>query len=945
MRDDDVDNDDDEPPYSVRRLRQAYLDKIRASSSGLPPRRITPLAASITPSLPYIPEVDEERRITRSHRATSESQLNRPEESDQSRTRRFEPPPPPPPPPTSAPVSLSSHSNQPVPRTNSDRSQKRPSLIAVNVSTEPPVQQQSSGTLKPRETPRVPEGEDYPERLMSPPPTKEPRSIIKQGYYSSHQSSYSKSMQSDHVDRYNDRPETSASQTSGDGPYQNRRKSTNFNDLPEEERYRIMQENLEKHRRGRATTPKPPATSFNGPFFKLEEVNPSRPNEGQFGNGGQNHRDYSKERNNSGMSFAETRTISASEAELSNIKDPTVVIWPPLNDKKTQRSHSVMSRKITDPDRIAEYRRQKQMEEEAMRRHEEEKLLAMTKQMRAMQIQQRRLYEQCHGVVSPVPFIDVDHNPYGSQYGLAQSPAPEFQSPDFGPEPHRMRVYETRPISALSEPSDHGDSVPHNTWRRTYVVEKPREVAKNEILNSEMLLEKEHYEVDILKRRAAFVEKPEEPPEIIRTGRRWQPPPEKPYIWPTFPRPGSVDVQLPEIDYPTGGPRSADNAEYHWAPVVTDPGYRKERKNFTPTNTPPLSPIRGHGTGPLDEAAKRQTKYLIQPSPDGSHRPKPAFRKERKAPSGGFYPHAPNAVKVVRRRPASAQGLLAPVNNGDQEQVEVIHQRNYHKLERGYRDAPPQAAERNGKRITPGRSEPNINDWEKIYELPPHSSTIVGKDVPMNIDIKRRLSNFQGSVQSLQRRQENAHRTYSMDSSIPYGSVHDVSSPPASVHHSERTYNSKRRESGSRQQQQHQLQLQQQQQQQQQEQQQQRRQHQEHPSTSMSHSRSPSTMALSPSSRANTPTAIRVRTKMGQVTAPGPSPASYDRARAHLPRPLPPGYRLGDPPPDPRAVSPAPGNTKRMIRNMTESTQRLDPHHNSFQPIRDRRLSPGSQYL
>ncbi|VDO69298.1 unnamed protein product [Haemonchus placei] len=397
--------------------------------------------------------------------------------------------------------------------------------------------------------------------MMSPPPTKEPRSIIKQGYY-----------------RY----------TSGDGPYQNRPKSTNFNDLPEEERYRIMQENLEKHRRGRATTPKPPVTSFNGPFFKLEE-------------------------------------------------DPTVVIWPPLNDKKTQRSHSVMSRKITDPDRIAEYRRQKQMEEEAMRRHEEEKLL-----MRAMQIQQRRLYEQCHGVVSPVPFIDVDHNPYGSQYGLAQSPAPEFQSPfllkDFGPDPHRMRVYETRPISALSEPSDHGDSVPHNTWRRTYVVEKPREVAKNEILNSEMLLEKEHYEVDILKRRAAFVEKPEEPPEIIRTGRRWQPPPEKPYIWPTFPRPGSVDVQLPEIDYPTGGPRSADNAEYHWAPVVTDPGYRKERKNFTPTNTPPLSPIRGHGTGPLDEAAKRQTKYLIQPSPDGSHRPKPAFRKERKAPSGGFYP-------------------------------------------------------------------------------------------------------------------------------------------------------------------------------------------------------------------------------------------------------------------------------------------------------------------
>ncbi|ETN78788.1 hypothetical protein NECAME_18177 [Necator americanus] len=82
---------------------------------------------------------------------------------------------------------------------------------------------------------------------------------------------------------------------------------------------------------------------------------------------------------------------------------------------------------------------------------------------------------------------------------------------------------------------------------------------------------------------------------------------------------------------------------------------------------------------------------------------------------------------------------------------------------------------------------------------------------------------------------------------------------------------------------------------------------------------------------------------MGQVTAPGPSPASYDRARPHVPRPLPPGYRLGDPLPDPRALSPAPGHTKRMIRNVVESTQRHD--HNSFQPIRDRRLSPSSQYL
>lgn len=48
--------------------------------------------------------------------------------------------------------------------------------------------------------------------------------------------------------------------------------------------------------------------------------------------------------------------------------------------------------------------------------------------MRAMQVQQQRLYEQRHGVVSPVPFIDVDHHPYGN-FGIPQSPAPDYQSP------------------------------------------------------------------------------------------------------------------------------------------------------------------------------------------------------------------------------------------------------------------------------------------------------------------------------------------------------------------------------------------------------------------------------------------------------------------------------------------------------------------------------------
>lgn len=40
-------------------------------------------------------------------------------------------------------------------------------------------------------------------------------------------------------------------------------------------------------------------------------------------------------------------------------------------------------------------------------------------------------------------------------------------------------------------------------------------------------------------------------------------------------------------------------------------------------------------------------------------------------------------LQVVRRRPASAQGLLARVDDGKEEHIEVIHQRNYHKLDQG----------------------------------------------------------------------------------------------------------------------------------------------------------------------------------------------------------------------------------------------------------------------
>uniref|UniRef100_A0A0K0DK64 CAP n=1 Tax=Angiostrongylus cantonensis TaxID=6313 RepID=A0A0K0DK64_ANGCA len=574
--------------------------------------------------------------------------------------------------------------------------------------------------------------------------------------------------------------------------YQSQRsKSIKFHELPEQERLRIMRENLEKHRRNRApVTTKPRTTSFNGPFFKLEETNISRYYYVT--------KSTAKERNKNVVFCCKSYCI------VLYRDSSLVVIWPPPSEK-TPRSQSVIPKTMTDPERIDEYRRQKNMEVEAMRRHEEEKLVSMRKQVRNE--------------------VGISRSKFVSTSVLVSKSVKQSS---------RMRVYETTPISVVSdERSNRADSAPpRSTWKRTYTVEKPREVAKNEILTSDQLLEKDQYHVDILKRRAAFVEKPENEPEIVRTGRRWQPPPEKPYVWPSFPRAASVDLELSQNDYNQVTSRSACNAEHRWVPVVNDPGYKREQKNFTPMNSPPSSPIRGSGTGPLDEAAKRQTKYVIQPSPDGSHRPKPAFRKERRAPSGGFYPHAPNAIKVVKRRSVSSQGLLTTDN------VEIIHQNNYYRLDEG-----------------------RMNEWDKIYDLPPHSSTIVGKDVPKNVNVKRRLSHFEGSVQDLQRRQESAQKLYSIDGVRFLGLSFSVEFKFSDI-----------------------------------------------------------LSFLSCSSLV-----MKIETHRIPISN-----------RFFL--------QLGDPLPDPKAFSPSPGHTRRMIHSVTESTKCLDRSKNS-QPLRDHKYSPGSQYL
>lgn len=65
-----------------------------------------------------------------------------------------------------------------------------------------------------------------------------------------------------------------------------------------------------------------------------------------------------------------------------------------------------------------------------------------------------------------------------------------------------MRVYETRPITAMSEGSDLRELVfsPITaTWKRLYIVDRPKPVARNEIITSEQLLQKERFNIDLLK--------------------------------------------------------------------------------------------------------------------------------------------------------------------------------------------------------------------------------------------------------------------------------------------------------------------------------------------------------------------------------------------------------------------------------------------------------------
>lgn len=86
------------------------------------------------------------------------------------------------------------------------------------------------------------------------------------------------------------------------------------------------------------------------------------------------------------------------------------------------------------------------------------------------------------------------------------------------------------------------------------------------------------------------MEKVDKPPEIQKLGKRWQPPPEKSYIWPHLQKPVTIQTDnLGEMSEQT------INGEYRWTPAVRQPDFKREQKNFTLTHSPPDSPRRRTG--------------------------------------------------------------------------------------------------------------------------------------------------------------------------------------------------------------------------------------------------------------------------------------------------------------------------------------------------------------
>ena len=128
-------------------------------------------------------------------------------------------------------------------------------------------------------------------------------------------------------------------------------------------------------------------------------------------------------------------------------------------------------------------------------------------------------------------------------------------------------------------------------------------------------------------------------------------------------------------------------------------------------------------------------------------------------------PHAPNAAKTVKK---SAHSVGSGGNALEAHDTQIIHESTFHLInDPTQRHGSAAAGERRHRffaRAAQTRAPlaAAYNDWEKVYDLPLHTSTITARDLPTNVSVQRRLemlarSSRSGGGGAAHRRSRSAH--------------------------------------------------------------------------------------------------------------------------------------------------------------------------------------------
>jgi hypothetical protein len=268
-------------------------------------------------------------------------------------------------------------------------------------------------------------------------------------------------------------------------------------------------------------------------------------------------------------------------------------------------------------------------------------------------------------------------------------------------------------------------TAPTRSWKQTYQVEPidPRTVVRHDSDGAQQRpIVTDSYYVDLVARRDAFIERERAQPPLLRTGRRWQPPPER-----IMPLPSPRSAARP-YDQP-------DVAPNMWTPVVISPPFKYEQKRYSPERTPPLPTNEPVHVGQMH---RQQHRYdaLISPMPGSLD---DAARRQMR----GVQPPMQRQLVQYENTPSNiqVQMRIVPTQLSPQQTQPPIG----YPSEYGYRI--PVTRHEPAPRIPEYRAPPESRYTrdDDDYQPPPHQSTITGRDVPAQTDaVQRRVATLEG---------------------------------------------------------------------------------------------------------------------------------------------------------------------------------------------------------